>query len=162
MAEMLNEIYLAEGFKSRFLTCMPRDYDSDGDCHVINTVWSRTLHKWVWMDPTFCAYVTDDKGLLLHPGEVRERLIKGLPLVLNSDANWNHKEKETKEGYLDYYMAKNLYLISAHLRSEFETENYSGKIEKSPIITLAPKGFYYSRGNTTSDDNYFWQVPEDE
>lgn len=162
MAEMLNEIYLAEGFKSRFLTCLPRDYGTDNDCHVINVVWSRTLHKWVWMDPTFCAFVTDEKGLLLHPGEVRERLIKGLPLVLNNDANWNHKENETKDNYLDYYMAKNLYMINAHLRSEYETESYQ-KGSKSPDVTLLPKGFKYPNTNEiTSDDAYFWQAPEGE
>ena len=70
----------------------------------------------------FAAYVTDENGLLLHPGEVRERLIKGLPLVLNEDANWNHKTKQTKEGYLENYMAKNLYMLDAHLESRFETE----------------------------------------
>lgn len=159
MAEMLNEVYLAEGFKSRFLTCQSREYDTDNDCHVINVVWSRSLHKWVWMDPTFCAFVTDDKGLLLHPGEVRERLIKGLPLVLNEDANWNHKNKQTKENYLEHYMAKNLYVMSAYLDSRYETENAGGN-QTSPIVTLVPKGFDYKNGTTTTDDAYFWQSPE--
>lgn len=161
MAEMLCEIYLAEGFPARFLTCQSHNYDTDEDCHVINVIWSRTLHKWVWMDPTFCAFVTDDKGVLLHPGEVRERLIKGLPLVINEDANWNHKEKETKENYLENYMAKNLYIISSHLRNEYEAEGVGGK-EKSPIVTLIPKGFSYKYGTTTNDDTYFWQAPEGE
>ena len=75
----------------------------------------------------FAAYVTDENGLLLHPGEVRERLIKGLPLVLNEDANWNHKTKQTKEGYLENYMAKNLYMLDAHLESRFETEPADGR-----------------------------------
>ena len=67
------------------------------DCHVINAVYSNTLDKWLWMDPTFNAYVTDEKGNLLGIGEVRERLRKNEPIVLNEDANWNNKNKQTKE-----------------------------------------------------------------
>ena len=111
LAQVLSEMYLAMGFPSRFVTCQSKAYDTDTDCHVINMVWSRQLGKWIWMDASFAAYVTDENGLLLHPGEVRERLIKGLPLVLNEDANWNHKTKQTKEGYLENYMAKNLYML---------------------------------------------------
>lgn len=59
MAQMLNECYLAMGFKSRFITCMPKVMIND--CHVINAVYSNTLDKWLWMDPTFNAYVTDEK-----------------------------------------------------------------------------------------------------
>lgn len=159
MAMMLNEIYLAAGFKSRFLTCESKIYDTDNDCHVINVVWSRTLQKWVWMDPTFAAYVTDENGLPLHPGEVRERLVKGLPLVLNKDANWNHQVMQTKEEYLERYMAKNLYLLTAHLGSEYETENRERKW-KSPSITLSPKGFVHKWTQNIHDDACFWQAPE--
>lgn len=158
MAMMLNEIYLAAGFKSRFITCMP--YDDSEECHVINVVWSRTLQKWVWMDPTFAAYVTDENGLLLHPGEVRERLVKGLPLVLNEDANWNHKVIQTKEEYLEQYMAKNLYYFMAHLSSEYEMENRRCR-PKSPSIMLSPKGpFHQWIQKRTHDDACFWQAPE--
>ena len=87
---------------------MPKDPD-DPDCHVINTVWSSELQKWIWVDPTFNAYVTDEDGVMLGIAEVRERLIDGRPLVLNKDANWNNESKQTKEHYLENYMAKNLY-----------------------------------------------------
>jgi hypothetical protein len=158
MSMVLNDLYLAAGFKSRFLTCQSRDYDMDNDCHVINIVWSNSLGKWIWMDASFAAYVTDENGLLLHPGEVRERLRKDMPLVLNEDANWNHKNKETKDYYLDYYMAKNLYLLSAHLKSETESE--SNRMSKTEI-TLIPKGFNYApKTLTTEDDQEFWQRPQ--
>ncbi len=29
-----------------------------------------------------------------------------MPLILNEDANWNNIRTETKEDYLDYYMAR--------------------------------------------------------
>ena len=40
MSEVLNDLYLAAGFKSRFLTCESKEYNTDNDCHVINIVWS--------------------------------------------------------------------------------------------------------------------------
>jgi hypothetical protein len=80
MAMTLNECYLAMGFKSRFMTCMPKD-EKDMDCHVINSVYSTTLKKWLWMDPSFNAYVKDENGNLLSIEEVRERLIADKPLA---------------------------------------------------------------------------------
>lgn len=162
LAMILNDLYLAMGFPSRFLTCQSKAYDTDGDCHVINMVWSRTLGKWIWMDPSFAAYVTDENGLLLHPGEVRARLISGAPLVLNEDANWNHQSRQTKEDYLENYMAKNLYLLSAHVRSESESESFK-RILKTSEVVLTPEGFDYRWGGIlTTDSAYFWQAPPQE
>jgi hypothetical protein len=46
LATVLNECYLAMGFKSRFVTCLPKDsLNIDPDCHVINAVYSNTLKK---------------------------------------------------------------------------------------------------------------------
>lgn len=158
LAEMLTDCYLALGYPARFITCESKEI-GDPDCHVIVMVWSKTLNKWVWMDPSFAAYVTDENGTLLHPGEVRERLIDGRPLVLNPDANWNHKSKETKEEYIDRYMAKNLYTIQSHLTNRPEIENDENSYQD--VITLVGKGVTYKGGGrTTSDDQYFWQAPK--
>lgn len=164
MAQMLNECYLAMGFKSRFITCMPKVMIND--CHVINAVYSNTLNKWLWMDPTFNAYVSDEKGNLLGISEVRDRLRSGQPLVLNEDANWNHKSKQTKEDYLDAYMAKNLYYVSCPFQSEYNAEtDYPGK-KWSKYISLVPGEFStngISGGGATPfdthNDLYFWQSP---
>jgi hypothetical protein len=119
------------------------------------------------MDPTFNAYVTDEKGNLLGIGEVRERLRKNEPIVLNEDANWNNKNKQTKEYYLDYYMAKNLYYVTCPLRSEYNAEtNYPGK-KWSMHISLVPEG-YSTNGKSgatpydSHNDLYFWQSPYQE
>lgn len=165
MAQILNECYLALGFKSRYVTCMPKTYIND--CHVINAVYSNTLDKWIWMDPTFNAYVTDENGNLLGLAEVRERLRNDQPLVLNEDANWNNQNKQTKEYYLDTYMAKNLYYVICPLRSEYNAEtDMEGK--KAPVyISLIPTGFdsqekYRSPDYDTNNDLYFWQSPYQE
>lgn len=121
LATVLNECYLAMGFKSRIVTCMPKIYIED--CHVINTVYSVTLDKWLWVDPTDNAYVMDENGVMLGIAEVRHRLRNDQPLVLNEDANFNNIEKKVKEQYLDYYMAKNLYYIECPVESMYRSED---------------------------------------
>jgi hypothetical protein len=123
LATILNECYLSLGIKSRYITCMPKETEFD-DCHVINMVYSQELKKWIWIDPTFDAYVMDEKGNLLGIEDVRLRLISGQPLVLNADANWNREFLQTKEEYLDNYMAKNLYRLETPLISQYDNETW--------------------------------------
>ncbi len=173
LATILNECYLAMGIASRYVTCMPKETKFD-DCHVINMVYSKDLNKWIWMDPTFDAYVMDDKGNLLGIQEVRERLIKGLPLVLNADANWNRTNLQTKEEYLEKYMAKNLYRLQSQQVSEYNTEtSANGKkityIELLPLdgIEQEPQLKETTNGKTgvtfinykTNNPNLFWTKP---
>ena len=171
MATVLNECYLAMGFKSRFVTCMPKELKFD-DCHVINMVYSNDLNKWLWMDPTFEAYVMDNKGNLLSIEEVRERLITNKPLVLNKNANWNHKTKQTREYYLDVYMAKNLYRIQVPAQSTYDTETAKSKpelayVELVPLDGLNQKqvqDITYDNGDkrtfyVTNNPAIFWAKP---
>lgn len=161
LATVLNECYLAMGFKSRFITCMPKKYIND--CHVINAVYSKTLDKWLWIDPTNNAWIMDENGTLLSIREVRERLRDGRFLKLNEKANWNNRHKTVKEEYLDNYMAKNLYYINCTLRSEFGTEDK--KYNPADYIALMPKGYYneMEKGSfIIHDDAWFWQSPYQE
>ena len=159
MAQVLNECYLAMGFKSRFVTCMPRKMVND--CHVINVVYSATLDKWVWVDPTFDAYVVDENGVMLSIQEVRERMRDGRPYFLNEDANWNNESPQTQKHYLDTYMAKNLYYLVCSDRSEFDTETwYEGK---HPVyyVALVPEGYDCDQEYhfMTTNDEWFWASP---
>ena len=161
LAITLNEMYLSMGFRSRYVTCLPKD-PNDQDCHVINAVWSSQLKKWIWVDPTFNAYVTDENGNLLGIAEVRERLIDGRPLLLNEDANWNHKNKQTKEHYLENYMAKNLYYIECATESCFNSESRY-RDTGSIYVKLVPSDeetVSNERRIVTHDAAYFWQAPE--
>ena len=165
LAILLNECYLSMGIKSRFVTCMPKTYISD--CHVINSVWSNQLGKWIWVDPTYDAFVMDENNNLLSIDEVRQRIRNSQPLKINDYANWNHKYNLTKETYLDYYMAENLYFIevSTYYGANMET----GNNHPFEHITLAPTGFesdtevklpenqdFYF----TTDNVSFWQSPK--
>jgi hypothetical protein len=142
LALVLNECYLSMGIKSRIVTCYPKDsLKIDNDCHVINSVYSESLKKWLWIDPTFDAYVMNEKGEMLSIEEVRERLISNKVLILNPDANWNNQQAQTKEGYLENYMAKNLYILECPSSSEYNMETSSeGKTYN--YIKLLPLDYY--------------------
>jgi hypothetical protein len=161
MSITLNECYLAMGFQSRFMVCLPKN-DKDIDCHVINCVYSTTLGKWLWMDPSFNAYVKDENGNLLSIEEVRERLINDQALVLNADANHNNEEPQTKEYYLDSYMSKNLYWLQCSVISKFNQESRY-RSNTDTYVSLVPPGFQHfnvqNNDLVTSDPAYFWQKP---
>ena len=174
MAIILNECYLALGFKSRYITCMPKETKFD-DCHVLNMVYSNDLSKWIWIDPTFDAFVMNEQGELLGINEVRERLIKGKTLIVNPQANWNRVMSYTKEKYLENYMAKNLYRLEAPLVSEFNAETWE-RGKEITYVELLPLGGYeqspqkieYVDENSgvkftkykTNNPNFFWTKPE--
>jgi hypothetical protein len=130
------------GIKSRVVTCLPKDsLKIDNDCHVINSVYSESLKKWLWIDPTFDAYVMNEKGELLSIEEVRERLITDKTLILNPDANWNNQSAQKKEEYLENYMAKNLYILECPASSEYNMETSSeGKTYN--YIRLLPLDYF--------------------
>ncbi len=172
LAIVLNEVYLAMGYKSRFVTCLPKD-STDGDCHVINMVFSKSLQKWIWMDPTFEAHIMNEKGELLSIQEVRERLINGKPLILNPDANWNHKITQTKAGYLYNYMAKNLYRLQCPTYSMFNYETKGNGIDKNYCELIPLDYLDYIKNEKKSENNLiiksnirisnpaiFWEKPE--
>lgn len=150
MAIILNECYLSMGIKSNFVTCMPKETEFQ-DCHVINSVYSSDLKKWIWIDPTFAAYVMDEKGEMQGIAEVREKLISGKTLILNPDANWNHESTQIKEYYLDQYMAKNLYRLEAALYSTPNLETYGFLPERAYLELLPLDGIVQTPQCNTSE-----------
>lgn len=175
LATVLNECYLSLGIKSRIVTCLPKDsLKMDNDCHVINSVYSETLKKWLWIDPTFNAYVLNENGELLSIEEVRTRIIQNKPLIINPDANWNNRNLQTKEYYLLNYMAKNLYILECPVVSEYNMETIeSGRVFN--YIQLLPLDYFKQspdksenkdeKTNTswikikTNNDKLFWTTP---
>ncbi|UOQ76143.1 transglutaminase-like domain-containing protein [Hymenobacter sp. 5516J-16] len=169
LATVLNEAYLAMGFKARFIGCLPKD-TADVDSHVINSVYSVSQQKWLYMDPTHDAYVMNEQGNLLSIEEVRERLLNGKPLLLNPTANWNHKQTTTKEEYLYSYMAKNLYQLETPVSSEYNAETRADgkRIEYIRLVPLSakPQPLRAMQVNKTTLTTYatsnaaaFWQKP---
>jgi len=165
LATILNEVYLAEGFQSQFVTCLPKS-KTDHDCHVINSVFSKTLNKWLWMDPTFETWVKDDRGNLLSIPEVRERLITGLQVFASPCMNWNGKPSDP-DNYLHHYMAKNLFQIRIPKKSSsgYENWNYQDRTYVQ-LISLEYQSEYPELNGLkdqvyyTTDSEKFWKHPE--
>jgi hypothetical protein len=153
LATVLNECYLSMGIKSRFITCLPKDsLGTDNDCHVINMVYCNSMKKWLWIDPTFEAYVMNEKGELLSIEEVRDRIINDKQLILNPEANWNHQESKTKEVYLYHYMAKNLYRLECLANSEYDSETrQQGKV--IIYVNLLPLEYFKQKPDSSSQTN---------
>ncbi len=160
LAISLCEMYLSMGIPARYVTCMPAD-SLDYECHVINTVWSEQLQKWLYIDPTMDAWVTDENGTMLSIAEVRQRLINGRPLVLCETANWNHESQQTKEYYLETYMAKNLYYFVCKKLNRFNPESIYRNNDPADDVRLIPVGFVNNnwKCNTTTDPDVFWAKP---
>ena len=160
LAISLCEMYLSIGIPARYVTCMPAD-SLDYECHVINTVWSSQLQKWLYIDPTMDAWVTDENGTLLSIAEVRERLINDQPLVLCETANWNHESQQTKEYYLETYMAKNLYYFVCKKLNRFNPESVYRDNDPEGDVRLIPVGFVNNnwKCDTTTDPEVFWAKP---
>ncbi len=160
VAALANELYLAAGFPSRSVECWPKDSLSL-DMHVINAVWSRDKGKWLWMDSAAGAYVTDENGELLGVSEVRDRLIRGLPVKINE--NDESPEGFGGDWYLYKYMAKNLYWFGASTLYGFGTEDAQPFIKS---VSLTPPGYRIGSefagryGYNTHNADRFWQAPE--
>ncbi len=169
LATVLNECYLSMGIKSRFITCLPKDsLKRDMDCHVINMVYSKSMKKWLWIDPTNEAYVMNEKGEMLGIEEVREQIISDQPLVINSDANWNNKSAIVLTDYIYRYMAKNLYMLECPVNSEYDSETIApGKTIS--YIRLLPLEYFKQLPDKeegsrmivykTNNPKLFWQLP---
>jgi hypothetical protein len=141
---------------------------------VIDIVYSDSLKKWLWMDPTFDGYMMNENGDLLSIEEVRDRIIHDKPLIINPDMNWNRQVSETKQYYLYHYMAKNLYMLECPVNSEYDMETRAtGKT--IAYIKLLPLD-YFDQSKTltsstskdtkftiqtymTNNSELFWQKP---
>jgi hypothetical protein len=168
MATILNEVYLAMGFKSRHVTCMPIEKEFD-DCHVVNMVFSETLGKWLFMDPTFEGYLMDKDSTLVGIAEARQMLIDGEPLLISDGLNWNDEpyDKSTYKNYL----TKNLFRFLCPLGSVPGYESNDGDLA---WIYLNPAGYEAEKTGTadttgsegslrvnyyTDNADYFWTEP---
>jgi hypothetical protein len=163
MAIVLNEAYLSMGFKSRVVHGNSRDWVFNGDWHAFNMVYSYTLGKWLFVDPTYQAYFTGNNGNILSIAEIREHLIQNQPLILNDDADYNGHTVNVND-YL-HYLSKNLYRFSCSVNSAFG--NYwifHGPVTNRIYFHLDPKndrqeGLAKATNYFTSNPDYYWSKP---
>lgn len=154
----LCEALLSIGIKARYIKGYQRDKDSK-QYHVFVSAWSRKLKKWIFLDPTYGAYVMDLSGNILSPAEIRNNLINDVPMNVNDEADYNGDKKMAKT-YLKEFLAGNLYHLSANTISRDSTEETSVNYRGSWIV-LRPveEDRYFYSAKVITDDSVFWQAP---
>jgi hypothetical protein len=160
LAEVMNEVFLAAGFKSRRIVCLPYD-TSDVDCHSINTVWSERDGKWLYVDPTFEGTFRNAKGEYLSIAEVREAMVRGDSLAINNDLNWNGQPHD-RAAYFRY-IAKNLFrfaCISHSGPASGEQRTTMHRVSLNPSgYSTTPIGETDATGQYTGNVAAFWEPP---
>lgn len=133
-AILLTEACLSIGLKCRIVSLNPLNpYDYDN--HVVNIVWCPKRSKWLMVDPSFNAYVSDDKGQILDPWEIRDSLCRQKLVVCNEDVIFTGFIQNS-QGYFRY-LAKNLVYMQSPTFNSFNSTTTS----KHPWLTLTPKHF---------------------
>ncbi|MGM9686828.1 MAG: hypothetical protein ACI3YI_11510 [Bacteroidaceae bacterium] len=112
---------------------------------------------------TSCIALLDTTTIFKVPpiAEVRERLINDQPLMLCETANWNHESQQTKEYYLETYMAKNLYYFVCKKLNSFNPESLYRNNDPADDVRLIPVSFVNNnwKCDTTTNPEVFWAKP---
>jgi transglutaminase-like putative cysteine protease len=146
----LSEIYLALGYKARYITCHSV-FPNDRDAHVVTEVFSRELNKWIMLDAAMNAYIKDKEGQILNLQEIRENFAKKQKLYTNKDV----KELSSKQ-YLKY-MAKNTFTFSRAITSDFNTEETTKLwLVLYPLNFTGQQKNYNSNFTITNNEKEFW------
>jgi hypothetical protein len=170
---VLNEVFLSMGYASRQTHLLPHSHEKD-ESHYITSVYSRTLGKWLWMDPDFGLYLTDEEGNILGYPEIRKRLISGDPLVehdLRTDQGGLSKVWESFICWVEaadyqWYLSKNIFKVRCQQMSMFNQRSNPDKV----YFELIPDGYREELLNTSemtergeiiyiNDEQLFWQAP---
>ena len=168
----MNDVFLAMGFKSRSVICFSGVYPVAHGGHVVNALYIDSLNKWIYIDPQENAYMKDEKGVFLSVEEVRQRIIDGRPIVLNSTANYHNIPTKIQD-YVYTFLAEHLYRMICPVVSEYNSQTITrGKtftyVELLPGGSKDPKPdrFETSTGQRysvityhTNNSNAFWKKP---
>ena len=137
LAKILSECLLAVGLEARQVFIMPCS-PYDGDNHVVTHVYIKNMGKWVMIDPTLNAFLSNERGIPLSLLELRNHLANQEPVFFNKDARYNDddwNDDSIKEN-IDYF-AKNLFYLQTNEVSTFGNPETT----ENRFITLAPPGY---------------------
>jgi len=154
LAETYAAMCRAAGFAARRIVCLPFD-PRDPDCHSVVIVYSGSLGRWVYMDPTFEASWTDAKGVPLDLAWARALLGRGDTVLVSPEANCNGERRDATEHLA--YMSKNLFRFKSWPDgrralmlnpSGYEAASDSSEIARGALVV-------------TDDPTVFWAPPRD-
>ncbi len=135
LSVVLSEALLSIGIKARALWLIPESY-ADPDCHVVVISYIPEWEKWIMLDPTDNAYLTDAAKNILAPWEIRKKMLRGEEIYLNRDAVHNLKPptENDKKSYFEY-IAQNSFCYYSRKNSTF------GYGRENETVYLCPKNF---------------------
>lgn len=167
---VLNDALLSVGLASRPVHLWPIQ-TKPSESHVVVSVYSRELGKWIHLDPDLCAFVTDEHGVPLGTLEIRERMISRQPLRVSDSVHIGYTaflpKYFHKKLYL-WYLSKNIFRMDSPAMS---VPGYETEISGNTYIHLVPDGYRnewleeprtFGKGNTIfyiRDPKVFWQTP---
>jgi hypothetical protein len=171
---ILNEVYLSMGFCSRHTHLLPHSHE-ERESHFITSVYSRTLNKWILMDPDFGVYVTDEKGNILGVEEIRRRLISGEPLKVKHPGRsrleraWGDVRNWIEGADYLWFLSDFIFKMRSPKHSRFAQgaepiREYYELIPDGYRPALLEKSRLAARGKkiyTINDETAFWVKPTD-
>lgn len=169
---LFSEACLAMGHPSRLTHLLPH-FDEERQSHFVTSVYSRTLGKWLMMDPESGVYVTDERGVPLGVSEVRRRLAANRPLkTVQVEKNWL---KKTLMQLTEYLEGEDYFWFLSEIIFKVRCPQYSlgGWRSGSPsaYFELLPEGYEENpltrarlkkQGKKICylhDETLFWQSP---
>ena len=136
---ILNEVYLSMGFFSRYTHLLPYTKEEESS-HFVTSVYSKTLGKWILMDPDFGIYVKDKKGNILGVAEIRKYLIERKRMKVVHIHKISLKQKvENFISKIDYFwfLSLQIFKIRCPKISKFNQDSE----EKRVYYELLPKNY---------------------
>ncbi len=98
---LFGEAGMAMGFHSRLTHLLPHS-DEERESHFVTSVYSRSMGKWLMMDPESGIYVTDEQGNPLGICEIRRRLVANHPMkAVQVEKSWLKKTLMQLTEYLE-------------------------------------------------------------
>ena len=141
---ILAQLLRAYNIKAVHITCYPYEEPFD-DCHVVVSVYSEHLGKWIMLDPTRNMHLKDVEGRILCIDEFREMLISGEKLM--AYAGDTMLNEEFHSFFMDY-MADNLVRIQRGVNSGYGIDYRNG----GGFITLLPEKYMNNEAKNLSPE----------
>lgn len=142
LATVLSECLLSVGLKARRVSIMPCS-PYDGDHHVVTEVFISELKKWVMLDPSNNAYLTNKQGEPLSLLELRDCFANQKTVLFSKEAKYNDDEwtEESEKSGMEYF-AKNLFYFQTFEKSTFGSTDATGMTANTNrLITLCPEHY---------------------
>lgn len=134
LAVVLCEMLLSQGIPARTIWLMPGN-PQDFDNHVVAIAYIKERDQWIFLDPSYNAYFTNDTGNILSIEQIRNAMIAGETLNLNKDAHYNGKTLAGNDpkDYI-HYIAKDFFYFFS-----YQEESFGGR--DGSRFYLCPAGF---------------------